>query len=230
MAIIKFGITIVGARGEVGGGVFSANASGPYLKSWQYPVVKRTADELHQRARLAELPTAWRGLTAAIRTAWNTLAASAPYARTNSLGETYNLTGYQMFCSWARIKQTAQDSIFLGTPTATIPTPPPDVAADADESAGTMRVLVTAGVYTGNIYGYIQAQPIRSSVLAAFPNRWIFMRLWQGTPPATPSIFTQYTAAFGPLQTGQAFAVRIRRAHIQGAISTGLEASAVVVA
>ena len=112
MAIIKFGITVVGVRGTVGGGTFSANKSGPYLKAWQYPVVSNTSPELLQRARLSEIPTQWRAFGPSIRTAYDTLAASGAYDRVNSLGITYQLSGYQLFASWARTKQTADGSIF----------------------------------------------------------------------------------------------------------------------
>lgn len=230
MAIIKFGVLVTGVRGQVGGGIFSANKSGPFLKSWQYPIVPPTPEELLQRARLAELPTFWRDQTQTFRDDWDTAAASGSYDRVNSLGQTYQLSGYQLFVSFKRIQQTMTGSITATTPSVGVPTPPPDVAGSASEATQDIQLDLTAGDYTGSYRAYIEAQPIRSVALVSLPGRWKFMKAQAKATPTSISIAAEYIPKFGPLVEGQAFAIRLRRAHLSGVISTALTATATVAA
>lgn len=229
MAIIKLGITVVGIRGTVGGGVFSANKSGPYLKSWVYPIVPETPLELTMRANAASLPTTWRALTQAVRDAWDTLAALSAYQRTNSLGEIYNLSGWGLYTSWMLRRLRVGSPVYTFAPTATIPIPPEDVTLTADLSLNTVDLALTTGNYQNPWRAWVEAQPIRSTAQATYPNRWRWMTIVAITPPATISIRTPYVGVFGPLQTGQAIAIRLFRWHISGPISTPITATATVI-
>ena len=230
MAIIKLGITVVGIRGTVGGGVFSANKSGPYLKQWAYPIVRATEPELLERSRSSALPSAWRSLTQAVRDSWDTLAALAAYERTNSLGEVYNLSGWQLYNSWQRNRQTVSLALLTTAPTATVPSGPPDATVAADESAGTLIVSWTAGVYTSPFRGVIYGQPLRNEALQHMPNLWRYLADFQRSSPNTKQVDNSYTAKFGPLQLGQAIAIKLIRMNEQGPHSTPLIVKTTVVA
>lgn len=94
MAILKFGPTVVGLRGAIGGIVFSANGSSNYAKAWSRSSNPRTPLQTDQRSRLASLPAAWRSLTDVERTAWATFAALPAQDLINSLGITYSISGF----------------------------------------------------------------------------------------------------------------------------------------
>lgn len=97
MAIIVFGELVTGVRGTLGGTVYSANASGPYVTQWRKPTNPRTEIQTEQRERYARKPFEWRSLTAGQRTDWATFAADPAQEQTNSLGESYYLSGYHWF-------------------------------------------------------------------------------------------------------------------------------------
>lgn len=61
------------------------------------PVNPNTPGQSLARATLASASTAWRNLTASQRVGWASLGVQM--VRTDSLGQTYNLTGLQAFTS-----------------------------------------------------------------------------------------------------------------------------------
>lgn len=97
MAIALFGPIISGARGKVGGIVFSANRSGPYIKQWSRSSNPRTPAQSTVRNRLGGFSSAWKDLTQAQRDDWDDYADDAAQELTNPLGETYFISGQAWF-------------------------------------------------------------------------------------------------------------------------------------
>lgn len=97
MAKIKLGTMVVGIRGTIDGLVFSENAGGPYAKRWVRGRQKRSTILTERRGVWSEFPQAWRNLTAAERTGWNSYAAAPAQQLTDSLGQTYFASGFNWF-------------------------------------------------------------------------------------------------------------------------------------
>ncbi len=97
MAIVTFAAPVSGLRGKVGGNVFSANKSGPYLKAWGRGSNPRTDIQTNHRGDLILFSQAWQNLTAAERTTWDVYAALPAQDKTNSLGETFSASGFNWF-------------------------------------------------------------------------------------------------------------------------------------
>lgn len=95
MAKVLFGEFVDGVRGKIGGLVWSANASGPYVKSLRTPVKASTIRRSAQQTLYSEMTEKWRALPQAKRDGWNTFAAAAAQDQTDSLGNTYSLNGFQ---------------------------------------------------------------------------------------------------------------------------------------
>lgn len=97
MAIIKLGSTIVGIRGTIGGLTFSENAGGPYAKLWTRGRRKQSNPVTQNRGIWSQWAQAWRSLSSAQRSGWDTYAAAAPQQLTNSLGINYFASGFNWF-------------------------------------------------------------------------------------------------------------------------------------
>jgi hypothetical protein len=82
-------------RGSVNGLTYSRNGNSAYVRSKATPVNPRTAGQTAARDSLNYVSSAWRGLTAGQRSAWNALAATVPY--TNSIGNVSYYSGFQLF-------------------------------------------------------------------------------------------------------------------------------------
>jgi hypothetical protein len=92
---LKFGAIVTEGRGKIGGHVASKNRSGAYLRTKVTPVNPQSASQLSVRSRFSDLSSAWRGLTADQRAAWN--AAVSDYAKTDIFGDIKNPTGAQLY-------------------------------------------------------------------------------------------------------------------------------------
>ena len=82
--------------GSLGGITAARNKGGQYLRARVVPVNPQTPQQVTLRTIFAALAVHWgTTLTAAQRTAWDTYAENVTVV--NRIGETVNLTGFQMF-------------------------------------------------------------------------------------------------------------------------------------
>ena len=96
MGLIKYGGGVVQISGKVAGNVFARNRYGDYMKSWKKPTNPSTAAQQNIRNIMAQMKDLWAALSAAQREAWETYATNTPV--TNKLGDSVNLSGFNMFC------------------------------------------------------------------------------------------------------------------------------------
>jgi hypothetical protein len=97
MAITKLGATITGVRGSIGGVTYSANKAGTYAKSWSKPSRQASPKQTVSRSRPSTLNQSWLALTQVQRDAWDTYGAAVGQAKTNSLGQTYYVSGWAWY-------------------------------------------------------------------------------------------------------------------------------------
>lgn len=97
MAKIRFIAPVDEARGTIGGVVFSANKSGTYAKARRQPSQPFSTVQNFGRAIVSQWPNEWRALDQSQRDDWDTWAADPAQEKTNILGQTYYLSGFQWF-------------------------------------------------------------------------------------------------------------------------------------
>jgi len=83
--------------GSVGGVTSSRNRFGQYRRTRATPVNPRSAAQAVSRSRMSVNAALWRTLTGAQRAGWSDLGLSM--VRSDALGQSYSLTGFQTFCS-----------------------------------------------------------------------------------------------------------------------------------
>lgn len=124
MAILTFAAPVSGLRGKVGGNVFSANKSGPYLKAWGRGANPRTLIQSEHRADLTFYAQKWATLSASEQAGWDTYAALAAQDKTNSLGETYSASGFNWYIEINLNLRAAGESDRDAAPTSGTPGTP----------------------------------------------------------------------------------------------------------
>lgn len=95
MAKFTPGAIISEIRNKIASTVYSRNRAGAIIRNRVTPVNRRTSLQTSQRQLLASFATAWRGLTAVQRAAWNALSTQQPVQ--DNLGQTIFLTGEQLY-------------------------------------------------------------------------------------------------------------------------------------
>jgi hypothetical protein len=132
------------ARGKNGGNVASRNRFGTYLRRHVAGVQPRSTSQVANRNAFGALSSAWRGLTAAQQQGWNTLATTVSFKDT--LGNSYNPTGAQLFMLFSRNLNTAGIATQATAPTA-VPSIPAITSLTSAWTYGfsTASVTLTAG-------------------------------------------------------------------------------------
>jgi len=97
MAKVLFQAPVSGLRGKLGGSIYSANKSGPYLMARPAYIRQKSTAATVQQTTLTGEGKLWAALTPTQRLQWDTYAALAAQAQTDSLGATYYLSGWQWF-------------------------------------------------------------------------------------------------------------------------------------
>lgn len=100
---------------------FSRNRFGQYVRGRSIPVNPSTTFQVAVRTRMALNSSAWRALTSTQRNGWNDLGAQM--TRTDSLGQTYTLNGFEAYCSVNNNLLAAGDAVLSAAPLYTVPTP-----------------------------------------------------------------------------------------------------------
>lgn len=177
MAILLFAAPVAGLRGKVGGNIFSANKSGPYLKTWGKGSNPRSDTQTEHRAALIEFSQSWRDITSAQRTDWDTYAALAAQDKINSLGETYSASGFAWFVQINLARKQAGQTQLDPAPTVAIPGTPiiNIVRFDTTASALNSAVNMKAGSPDQSLDHVIRAQVVNSNGIQVFASLRTYM-------------------------------------------------------
>ena len=106
--------------GSVAGVTSSRNRFGQYRRTRATPVNPRSAAQGLVRSRMSANAALWRTLTGAQRAGWNDLGLSM--VRSDALGQSYSLTGFQAFCSVNNTLAAAGGAGVTAAPSLTTPT------------------------------------------------------------------------------------------------------------
>ena len=207
MASIKFGVSVVGARGTAGGLTFSANKAGPYFKTWSKSANPRSVLQSAQRNKLADFAANWRNLTQVQRDDWDDYADDAAQELTNSLGETYFISGFNWYVRINLNLQAGGDSPRVDAPTLTRPLAPiielllfrTTVSALSSNIRYTVADPALAALH--GVHGIV----VSSQGIAAIPTPAPFIRI--AVPDGGRRVFfqTELEDKFGTLVAGQRF-------------------------
>jgi len=233
MAKVSFTLPIDEIRGKLGGLVFSANKSGAYVKPFRQPAYVINENIQVQRVLLSTIPSAWRALTSDQRTAWNAWAAAAPQARTDSLGNTYYVNGYQQYSRIATHRFNLLSTLPTAAPTIAIPAAPTINAFEAYyPQDGTYYCAVTFAVGSFGAGDYVMvdcaASPTQYATAMYSGFRKILYFTTPGVTPAKVSLRYPVADFFGDLIVGGQLFVRCYRTTTECVPSLPAVASAVI--
>ncbi len=218
---------MVGIRGTLGGITFSANKSGPYCKAWSKSTSIPTPKQNAQRTVFSQMPGEWRDLTQVQRDGWATWAALPAQDLTNSLSETYSISGYSWFVKINTWRNTVGRGIRTVAPTIAKPGAPTTttlVVTDTAE-AGDAKITYPAATYAG--FDQFISSSLQQSTANQHPSntfRTLFVDLTPGNLQA--EFRAEIDALYGIIQEDQRVAVRAYRQTTEGYRSDPTETQA----
>lgn len=208
--------------GSLAGTTSSRNRFGQYRRTRAIPVNPSSSFQQAVRTRLQENSAAWRALTAEQRTGWDVLGAQM--TRTDSLGQTYTLTGAQAYASVNNNRLAAGDAVISAAPALITPDPVTFGAITLTAAAHTVAYVETPLGAGERLFLYASKQR------SAGRNYEGDLRLLQVSAAAAASpadIETAYNARFGLPVVGNRVFYSISR-YSGGFLSTPSVTSAVV--
>lgn len=125
--VIFSGIGVTEARNKLGGGVFSRNRGGSFIREYSSPVVNPNDFGLQMRASFGDACATWQLMPPFVQDSWNQFA-SAQASLPSNLGRK-KLSGFNWF-----VKQNIAIILYGGTPTF-MPVVPSTPAGAASFSA-----------------------------------------------------------------------------------------------
>lgn len=201
---------------------FSRNRFGQYVRGRAIPVNPSSTFQVSVRTRFAVISSAWRGLTSAQRTAWADFGTNI--TRTDSLGQTYQLNGFEAYFMVNSNKLAAGDAvitdpILYAVPAALLTLTP--TLTSASFSLAYTTTPLAAGVRS-----FIYCSPQRSAG-RTFENDLRLITVTAAAAASPANILAAYTARFGAPITGNRIFISVAN-YLAGVLSDPLLASQVV--
>lgn len=170
----------------------SRNRFGQYVRNRSTPVNPSSSFQGVVRARMSANAAAWRALTSLQRAGWDSLGASM--SRTDSLGQTYTLTGFDAYCSVNNNNLAAGNAVVSDAPALT--TPSTITTATITLTAAAFSVAYTPTPLGTGIRLFVFASP-QTSAGRAFANDLRLISVTAAAAASPANIFSAYQARLG---------------------------------
>lgn len=180
------------SSGSQAGTTASRNRFGQYKRTRAIPVNPSTPQQLVQRARMSTNAAAWRTLTDAQRSGWESLGLMM--SRTDSLGQTYTLNGFMAYCSVNNNNLDAGNAIVADAPA--LATPVGILTATITLTVAAFSVAYTATPLATGTRLFIFASPQRSAG-RAFNGDYRLITVTAAAAASPANILAAYTARLG---------------------------------
>lgn len=180
------------SSGSEAGLTYSRNRFGQYVRSRATPVNPNSTAQGQVRARLSSNAAAWRALTDNQRQGWESLGSQ--FTRTDSLGQSYNLNGFQMYCSVNQNQIAAGNAALDDAPALT--TPEAIITCTPTATAATLSVAYTVTPLPAGARLFVFASAQRSAGRSYEGDlRLVHVSAAAAASPA--NVFTAYSAKWG---------------------------------
>lgn len=183
--------------GSLAGTTYSRNRNGQYVRNRSTPVNPSSTFQAAVRSRLGSNASAWRALTDGQRAGWTSLGASI--TRTDSLGTSYTLTGFQAYCEVNNNNLAAGNAVVAAAPTLVSPTGLVTATVTLTNAAFSIAYTATPLGTGERLFAY--ASPQRSAG-RNFEADYRLIKVGGAAGASPLAILTEYSARFGTPVTG----------------------------
>lgn len=208
--------------GSQAGTTSSRNRYGQYRRTRATPVNPNSTKQGAVRGRLAANAAAWRTLTSAQIAGWNDLGNSM--TRTDSLGQTVTLTGFQAYCSVNGNNLAAGNAVVANAPALVTPSSIVTLAITLTAAAFSLAYTVTPLPAGARLFSYVSLQ---RSAGRSFESDYRLLQVSAAAAASPADVYAAYVARFGIPIVGNRIFVKTR-VYLGGFLSGPFVSSAVV--
>lgn len=178
--------------GSVAGQTSSRNRFGQYRRTRAIPINPNSDAQAAVRNRLSVNSAAWRDLTDDQRAGWESLGAQMQ--RTDALGQTYTLNGFQAYCSVNGNNLTAGNAVVSAAPA--LVTPSGLLTATITLTAAAFSIAYTTTPLGAGQRLFIFASPQRNAG-RGFEGDYRLITVTAAAAASPHNLLTAYTARCG---------------------------------
>lgn len=205
MAKVLYTAVVADMRNKLAGSVFSKNKAGNYVRTKVSPVNRRTPDQTIVRQRLGSLSASWRGLNEVQRAAWSN--ATANYPRRDQFGNTYFLTGSQLYVGLNTNLATTTNAI-IDTPGAPVEIPEYTITSVVvNHTTPALTITMSAAVPAAFSLVFQATQQV-SAGRTFVSNLYRQIGFVPAAHAAATPLILPYEAKFGALVAGNVLGIR----------------------
>lgn len=208
--------------GSLAGQTSSRNRYGQYRRTRATPVNPNSSFQVTARGRLQSLSSAFRSLSSEEQEGWASLGALM--TRTDSLGQTYDLTALQAFVAVNSLNLAAGNATVDAAPIITSPTAL--LTATVTATTAAHSVAYTATPLGSGARLFVYASPQRSAG-RAFESDYRLIAVSAAAAASPLDIETAYQNRFGVLVAGYRVFYKFQVYQL-GFLSAALDTSVVV--
>jgi hypothetical protein len=180
------------SSGSAADTTWSRNRWGQYTRRRAAPVNPASSFQGVVRARMALNAAAWRALTGAQRAGWASLGLSM--TRTDSIGQSYSLTGFAAYCSVNNNNLAAGNAVVSAAPALTTPTALATVTPTLTAAAFSLAFTPTPPAAGQRVFTFVSPQ---TSAGRAFSNDLRLLQVSAAAAASPVNALAAYTARFG---------------------------------
>lgn len=208
--------------GSVGGVTSSRNRNGQYRRTRATPVNPASTYQQAVRTRMQQNADAWKALTATQREGWGALGAQ--FVRYDALGQSYDLTGFQAYCSVNNNQLAAGNAVLSDAPLYSPPAPIATITPTA--TVASLSVAYTATPLAAGERLFVSCSPMRSAG-RTYESDFRLISVTAAAAASPANILAAYQARFGTPVVGARIFVSAQR-YLGGFLSQPLLTSVVV--
>ena len=208
--------------GSLAGQTSSRNRYGQYRRTRAIPVNPNSSFQVAARGRLNTLSAGYRALTTDQQENW--IALGALMTRTDSLGQTYDLTGLQAYVAVNSLNLAAGNASDPDAPLFAGVDPLTTATVTATTAAHSVAYTVTPLATDARLFVY--ASPQRSAG-RAFESDYRLVAVSAAAAASPLDIEAAYQARFGALMAGYRVFYKLQ-VYLGGFLSAALDTSKVV--
>lgn len=207
----------------------SHNKFGAYLRNRVMPTNPQSSFQTVVRGNFSDLSTGWRVLTDAQKEGWITLGEA--FSRTDSLGQTYTLTGIQAYISVNNNMLTVGGTPVANAPAFQLPDNSAPFSVAAAAAAGTVALTFTPPD-PGDFLLVYATRPMSDGRMFASRSEYKLVVVADESNTSPLSIGTEYVNRFGSItgKAGEKIFFRLIRVSATGFASTPLQSSSIIAA
>lgn len=208
--------------GSYAGVTSSRNRYGQYVRTRATPVNPASSFQMAVRARLATSADDFKALTALQRAGWEDLGYQM--VRTDSLGQSYTLKGFNAFVSVNSNRLAAGDAKLTDAPLYAPPDPLTSITPTA--TAASLSIVYTPTPMAAGARVFIYASPMKSAGVS-YINDQRLLSVTAAAAASPANVFAAYQARFGtPIVGARIFLAAA--IYLNGFVSVPLQTSVIV--